>query len=123
MGSLINSTFSGINNIMIYHFIFELEEIKIKLSSEQYNEYVIAIRKNKKRWQFIIILMIILEGIIMVLKTLELFIEVYGNNVLSNILEIVFKIFLMLIVFYMINMFVRLAYFFKDKKEEKMSKF
>ncbi len=60
MGNIINSTFTAVKTIMIYLFILELEEIKIKLRSEHYNEYIVAIRKNKKIRQWIIILMIVI---------------------------------------------------------------
>ena len=60
MGNIINSTFTAVKTVMIYHFILELEEIKIKLRSEHYNEYIVAIRKNKKMRQSIIILMIVI---------------------------------------------------------------
>ena len=60
MGNIINSTFTAVKTVMIYNFILELEEIKIKLRSEHYNEYIVAIRKNKKMRQWIIILMIVI---------------------------------------------------------------
>ena len=60
MGNIINSTFTAVKTVMIYNFILELEEIKIKLRSEHFNEYIVAIRKNKKMRQWIIILMIVI---------------------------------------------------------------
>ena len=108
---------------MIYLFILELEEIKIKLSSEHYNEYIVAIRKNKKLRQWIIILMIAIQGIIVVIKILEQLIGTFDNLMVSNITEVVLKVIAMIVLFYMIYMFVRLAYFIKNKKEEKMTKF
>lgn len=60
MENIINSTFTAVKTVMIYNFILELEEIKIKLRSEHYNEYIVAIRKNKKMRQWIIILMIVI---------------------------------------------------------------
>jgi hypothetical protein len=45
----------------------DLQEIKIKLTCEDYNEYKEAIAINKKLKQWIIILMIIIEGIILIL--------------------------------------------------------
>jgi len=108
---------------MIYNFILELEEIKIKLRSEHYNEYIVAIRKNKKLRQWIIILMIAIQGIIVVIKILEQLIGTFDNLMVSNITEVVLKVILMVVLFYMIYMFVRLAYFIKNKKEEKMTKF
>jgi hypothetical protein len=41
----------------------------------------------------------------------------------TNITEVVLKLILMVVLFYMIYMFLRLAYFIKNKKEEKMTKF
>jgi hypothetical protein len=46
---------------MIYVFIFELHEIKIKLISEGYDEYLEKIRKNKNLRSLIIILVLVLE--------------------------------------------------------------
>ena len=108
---------------MIYHYILELEEIKIKSSSENFNEYTDAIRKNKNIRQWIIILMIIIEGMLQVLKSLELFTNSFDKLVISNLMEVILKLFMMIILFYMIKIFVRLAYFFRNKKEEKMTKF
>ena len=45
---------------MIYVFIFELQEIKIKLISEDYDEYLEKIRKNKNLRSLIIILVLVL---------------------------------------------------------------
>ena len=123
VGSQIISILSGIKTIMIYQYILELEEIKIKLSSENFNEYTDAIRKNKNIRQWIIILMIIIEGMLQVLKSLELFTNSFDKLVISNLMEVILKLFMMIILFYMIKIFVRLAYFFRNKKEEKMTKF
>jgi phosphoenolpyruvate synthase/pyruvate phosphate dikinase len=98
---------------MIYRFVFDLEEIKIKLTSEDYNEYAVAIGNNKKLKQWIMILMIILEGIVLVLNGLEQFTNSFNSIMLSNITEVILSLFLIVILIFMINKFLRLAYFFR----------
>jgi hypothetical protein len=67
--------------------------------------------------------MIIIESLRLASKILEIFLGAFSNSMISNIVELILKLFLMAVLFYMVKTFVRLAYFFKDKKEEKMSKF
>ncbi len=66
-GFIINESFNVIKEVTIYKFILDLEDTKIKLTCEDYNEYIDAIAINKKLKQWIIILMIIIEVIILIL--------------------------------------------------------
>ncbi len=47
-GFIINESFNVIKEVTIYKFILDLEDIKIKLTCEDYNEYIDAIALNKK---------------------------------------------------------------------------